>query len=151
MPSIGQTPYTEEFVIPYPPLAYWTTCAPRMFDDRRITSNQDPQIGPIYFDYNRGFRGLMFLCDLASFVILLLIACKRRPQMARLGRADLYNYDVHIGPRALRPARRGAAHAADVGTLLLDAVLPLRVRDLNRSVSEFCLGHIGLRDFRAGH
>ncbi|MGD0653011.1 MAG: phospholipid carrier-dependent glycosyltransferase [Thermoguttaceae bacterium] len=76
------TPYTEEFVIPYPPLAYWTTCAPRMFDDRRIKSNQDPQIAPIYFDYNRGFRGLMFLCDLASFVMLLLIAWKRRPQMA---------------------------------------------------------------------
>lgn len=80
--DLQQTPYTEEFVVPYPPLAYWTTCAPRMFDDCRITSNRDPQIAPIYFDYIRGFRGLMFLCDLASFVMLLLIARNRRPQMA---------------------------------------------------------------------
>jgi hypothetical protein len=80
--DLQQTPYTEDFVMPYPPLAYWTTCAPRMFDDRRITSNRDPQIGPIFFDYVRGFRGLMFLCDLTSFAILLLIARKRRPQMA---------------------------------------------------------------------
>ncbi len=78
-----QTPYTEEFVVPYPPLAYWTTCVPRMFDDRRITRPNDPQqVGPIYLDYNRGFRSLMFVCDLTSFVMLLLIARKRRPQMA---------------------------------------------------------------------
>jgi len=80
--DLQQTPYTEEFVMPYPPLAYWTTCAPRMFDERRITNNRDPQIVPIFFDYSRGFRGLMFLCDLASFTLLLLIARKRRPQMA---------------------------------------------------------------------
>jgi hypothetical protein len=80
--DLNQTPYTEDFVMPYPPLAYWTTCAPRMFDDRQIKGNRDPQIGPAYYDYFRGFRGLMFLCDLTSFAILLLIVRKRRPQMA---------------------------------------------------------------------
>ena len=80
--DLQQTPYTEKFIVPYPPLAYWTTCAPRLLDKRRITSGQDPKIGEIYFDYERGFRGLMFLCDLTSFTMLLLIARKRRPQMA---------------------------------------------------------------------
>ena len=80
--DLQHTPYTEDFVVPYPPLAYWTTCAPRLLDDRRITGERDPQITPIYYDYSRGFRGLMFLCDLASFALLLSIARKRRPQMA---------------------------------------------------------------------
>jgi hypothetical protein len=77
------TPYTEDFVVPYPPLAFWTTCALRMFDDRQITRPNDPQqVMPIIFDYERGFRGMMFLCDLVSFIMLLLITWKRRPQMA---------------------------------------------------------------------
>ena len=81
--DLKNTPYTEKFVVPYPPLAFWTTCAPRYFDDRRITRPNDAQqVIPILFDYDRGFRGLMFMCDLASFTILLLIVRKRRPQMA---------------------------------------------------------------------
>jgi hypothetical protein len=78
-----QRPYAENFVVPYPPLAYWTTIAPRMFDDRRITRPNDrQQVMPIYLDYVHGFRSMMLVCDLVSFVMLLLIACKRRPQMA---------------------------------------------------------------------
>ncbi|MGA2797479.1 MAG: hypothetical protein ABSE63_07880 [Thermoguttaceae bacterium] len=83
--DLQKTPYTEEFGVPmpYPPLALWTTCAPRYFDDRRITRPNDPQqVIPIIFDYDRGFRGMMFMCDLASFTLLLLIVRKRRPQMA---------------------------------------------------------------------
>jgi hypothetical protein len=76
------TPYTEEFVVPYPPLAFWTTLAPRYVDDRRLTSNRDPQIGAVFFGYDRAFRGMMFMCDLASFALLLLIVRKRRPQLA---------------------------------------------------------------------
>ncbi len=81
--DLKQTPYTEEFVVPYPPLAFWTACAPRYLDDRRITNPQDAQqVIPIIFDYDRGFRGLMFMCDLASFVMFLLILRKRRAEMA---------------------------------------------------------------------
>jgi 4-amino-4-deoxy-L-arabinose transferase-like glycosyltransferase len=91
--DLHQTPYAEikvgeeaqhpdEFVVPYPPLSYWTTLVPRVLDDRRVTSGRDPQLGALYFGYDRGFRGLMFLCDLASFTVLLLIARKRREQMA---------------------------------------------------------------------
>jgi phosphate/sulfate permease len=80
--DLRQTPYTQDFMVPYPPLAYWTTCVPRMFDERRIKSTQEPQKTLMYFEYTRGFRGMMFLCDLASFVMLLLIVRKRRPQMA---------------------------------------------------------------------
>ncbi len=79
--DLRQTPYTQDFMVPYPPLAYWTTCVPRMFDDRRITSTEESKKSPIYSDYTRGFRGMMFLCDLASFVTLFLIVRKRRPQM----------------------------------------------------------------------
>jgi hypothetical protein len=78
--DLHKTPYTEQFVMPYPPLAYWTACAPRMFDNTPITNNQAYQLK--YFDYNRGFRGMMFLCDLASFVLFLLIVRRRRPQSA---------------------------------------------------------------------
>jgi len=120
-----QTPYTENFVVPYPPLAYWTTCAPRMFDDRRITSNQDPQIAPIYIDYVRGFRGMMFLCDLASFVMLLLIARKRCPQLAGWA-AVLYTITTAILCHVLYDR-------LDVGLLML---LMLGVYFWTRSLAE---------------
>ena len=120
--DLQQTPYTEEFVMPYPPLAYWTTCAPRMFDDRRITGNRDPQLRPIYFDYARGFRGLMFICDLASFTMLLLIVRKRRPQMAPWA-ALLYVITTTILGHVLFDRLDVApAHAYDVGPVLLDPV-----------------------------
>ena len=79
-----QTPYQGGFEVnglslPYPPLTFWTMCLPRLLDDRRIASAGDPQIPLIYLDYRQIFRGLMFLCDLASFVLILRIIGKRRP------------------------------------------------------------------------
>ncbi len=80
--DLHQTPYSTGFTVEYPPLAWWTICAPRLVDERRI---QDPKNGaevvPVYESYRRAFRGLMFLCDLASFVILLAIVRRRRANL----------------------------------------------------------------------
>ncbi len=78
-----QTAYQPGFEVEYPPLAWWTINAPRLLDDRQITNPRDPrQVTPIFLEYTRAFRGLMFLCDLTSFVLLILIAQKRRPRLA---------------------------------------------------------------------
>ncbi len=75
-----QTPYQGELAIEYPPLGWWTIAAPRLIDPRRITDARNAeQIGPIFRLYRSTFRSLMFLCDLASFLLLLLVMQKRRP------------------------------------------------------------------------
>jgi hypothetical protein len=74
-----QTPYQGELAIEYPPLGWWTIAAPRLLNPERITNPRDPlQIGPIYHLYRTTFRSLMFLFDLASFLLLLLVVQKRR-------------------------------------------------------------------------
>lgn len=81
--DLHQKPYQKGFEVPYPPLMLWTTCAPRLFDDRTITRPQDPaQVMPIFIDYTNLFRGMMFFCDLASFILFLLIVWKRCPRLA---------------------------------------------------------------------
>jgi hypothetical protein len=80
--DLHQTPYMGEFEIEYPPLAWWTISAPRLLDDRRISDPRNPsQVMPVFVDYQRTFRGLMFLFDLASFAVLLLIVRRRRPRL----------------------------------------------------------------------
>ena len=80
--DLHQTPYMEDFEVPYPPLALWTVCAPRLIDQHAITRPQDPsQVTPIFYDYRQAFRGLMFVCDLTSFIMLLLIVRKRCPRL----------------------------------------------------------------------
>ena len=75
-----QTPYQGELAIEYPPLGWWTIAAPRLINPQRITNPRDPlQIGPIYHLYRTTFRSLMFLFDLASFLLLLLVVQQRRP------------------------------------------------------------------------
>ena len=75
------TPYQGDFRIDYPPLAWWVIYAPRLLDSQRITDVQDSQqVKPVFVFYNRGFRGVMFGCDVASFILLILIVRKRRPQ-----------------------------------------------------------------------
>jgi hypothetical protein len=80
--DLGQKPYSQKNIVPYPPLAFWTVCLPRLFDDRHATRTEDIKKTPRYFDYSRKFRGMMFLCDLASFVLLLSIVRRHRPQLA---------------------------------------------------------------------
>jgi hypothetical protein len=83
-----QTPYQGELAIEYPPLGWWTIAAPRLANPARITNPRDPlQIGPIYQLYRTTFRSLMFLFDLASFLLMLLVVQKRRP--AWIGWASL--------------------------------------------------------------
>jgi hypothetical protein len=77
--DFGQTPYQGEFTVEYPPLAWWTIAAPRLVDARRITDPRDPvQLGQVFTLYRSLFRSLMFLCDLLSFLLLLLIVQNRR-------------------------------------------------------------------------
>ena len=78
--DLQQVPYQGELTIEYPPLGWWTIAAPRLANPARMTNPHDPlQIGPIYHLYRTTFRSLMFLFDLASFLLLLLVVQKRRP------------------------------------------------------------------------
>ncbi len=80
--DLGQTPYKGDFKVEYPPLALWTIILPRALDHIRITNPQDvQQLTLFYYHYGYAFRGLMFLCDLASFIILLLIVRRRYPRL----------------------------------------------------------------------
>ena len=80
--DLHQIPYQENLEVEYPPLAWWTICLPRLLNEHRITRPQDPrQIAPILTAYCHAFRGLMFICDLASVAVLWLIVWKQRPQM----------------------------------------------------------------------
>jgi 4-amino-4-deoxy-L-arabinose transferase-like glycosyltransferase len=80
--DLHQIPYTADFQIEYPPLAWWAIRAPRLFDDRQITRPRDPaQVMPIFNSYTHAFRGMMFCFDLISFVIVLLVVYKRNPRL----------------------------------------------------------------------
>ena len=101
-----QTPYQGELTIEYPPLGWWTIAAPRLANPARITNPHDPlQIGPIYHLYRTTFRSLMFLFDLASFLLLLLVVQKRRPGVDRLGCVDVHTRHRTAWPDVVRPAR----------------------------------------------
>jgi hypothetical protein len=80
--DLHAVPY-RDYSVEYPPLAWWLTYLPRLLDDRRINNPQDPaQVEPIRKTYHRTYRQLMFVCDLACFPLLLLIAWKRRRRLA---------------------------------------------------------------------
>lgn len=66
----------EGVEIEYPPLAWWITCLPRLFDDRQIVDQETLKLAKER--YHTTYRVLMFLCDLACFPLLLAIAWKRR-------------------------------------------------------------------------
>ncbi len=66
--------------IEYPPLAWWVTCLPRLFDGRQITDRQIYE--EMRHSYHTTYRALMFLCDLCCFPLLLAIAWKRRRNLA---------------------------------------------------------------------
>jgi hypothetical protein len=75
-------PYHEYLQIPYPPIAWWIIYTPRFFDSRHITDPLDQaQWKPVLRTYTVIFRGFMFLCDLASLALLVLITNKRKPEL----------------------------------------------------------------------
>jgi hypothetical protein len=75
----GRVPYQGNFSFVYPPVAWWMIYAPRFLQPAHIQGLTDPvQIDQIRAVYCGGFRGEMFLCDLVSFVLLLVIVAKRR-------------------------------------------------------------------------
>ncbi len=78
--DLQQTPYQSGFLVEYPPVAWWTMCVPRLVDRRRINDPKNgAEVVPVYESYRRAFRGLMFFCDAASLVLLVLIIQRRRP------------------------------------------------------------------------
>jgi hypothetical protein len=76
-------PYQYDLPIVYPPVAWWTTYAPRFFDSRRLLDPQDHvQAQAMRVTYCRLFRTEMCLCDVASFILLLMIVNQRRAGLA---------------------------------------------------------------------
>jgi hypothetical protein len=75
-------PYQENMEIVYPPAAWWVMYLPRFFDSRHLLNPQDPQLMSMLKSYNWGFKGEMFLCDLASFMLLFFIVKKLRAPLA---------------------------------------------------------------------
>ena len=76
--DLREVPY-KDFLVEYPPVAWWTIYLPRLADGRQITDKNDAgQVVPVYKTYRRVFRGLMFLCDVAALVLLVMIVRRRR-------------------------------------------------------------------------
>ena len=74
-------PYADNFPIEYPPLAVWAICLPRMLDHIPIPEKPDfQQVQRINDSFHAAFRYEMFLCDIVSFAILLVIVQERRPK-----------------------------------------------------------------------
>jgi hypothetical protein len=74
--DLRQVPY-KDFLVEYPPVAWWTIYLPRLVHACWIThENGAGQVVPVYSTYSRIFRGLMFLCD--AGVLLLLTTIGRR-------------------------------------------------------------------------
>ncbi len=80
VPSQGvhSVPYEGDFKIEYPPVAWWTIKAPR-FGTETLTRNDQIQAG--LKQYEGRFRFLMFLCDAASFGLVVLTVRRRRPEL----------------------------------------------------------------------
>ena len=100
---------------------------------------------PVYFDYFRGFRGLMFLCDLALVHNAFVDCPEASPADGSLGRVALCNYDYDLWPRA--------SDRLDVVLLMLmmsGVYCWTRSLDGTGALVDR-LGHFGIRDFRTGH
>ncbi len=75
-------PY-RDFAVEYPPAAWWSICAPRLLDERRLTQNPySPVNASIFYDYHRAYRLEMALFEAVSFGLFLAIVRKRRPRSA---------------------------------------------------------------------
>jgi hypothetical protein len=78
-----ETPYSESFLIEYPPLGWWAIYVPRLLDERQITNLHDSeQVVPVVSSYTYAFRGLMCLLDTVAFWFFTRIALRRRPELA---------------------------------------------------------------------
>lgn len=75
-------PYREITQLEYPPVAYWTMCLPRLLTSDRLSTRNvskeefDQQLGR----YHQMFRGLMLICDIASFVLFVAVLRRCRPE-----------------------------------------------------------------------
>ena len=79
-----KTPYSG-FEVEYPPVAWWSICAPRLLDERRMDRiPYSPINSSIIRDYYRTYRFEMALFDVASFALFLAIVRKRSPRSAGL-------------------------------------------------------------------
>ena len=77
-----EEPY-RDFAIEYPPVAWWSICAPRLVDERRLVQNPySPLNASIFYDYHRAYRLEMALFEAVSFGLFLAIVRKRRPRSA---------------------------------------------------------------------
>ncbi len=78
----NRTPY-RDFAIEYPPMAWWSICAPRLLDERRLMfDHYSPVNASIRRDYHHAYRLEMALFDVLSFGLFLAIVRRRRPQLA---------------------------------------------------------------------
>ncbi len=76
-----EVPYAT-LQIEYPPVAWWVICAPRLVSPHQLVDlNNLAEVDSVRDEYLRLFRGLMFACDLGSFVLLLWIAARHRPDL----------------------------------------------------------------------
>jgi hypothetical protein len=75
-------PY-RDFAVEYPPVAWWSMCAPRLIDERRLTPHPHSAVNAsIFRDYHQAYRLEMALFDAVSFGLFLAIVRKRRPRSA---------------------------------------------------------------------
>jgi hypothetical protein len=80
--DLHETPYTADFEVEYPPLAWWAIVGVRLLDDRRISNPQNTaETVPVFLRYSHVFRFLMFACDLGSFLLLARIVSRRRAML----------------------------------------------------------------------
>ena len=78
----NKEPY-RDFSVEYPPVAWWSMCAPRLVDERRLPQNPHPPVNASMFhDYHQAYRLEMALFDVVSFGLFLAIVRKRRPGSA---------------------------------------------------------------------
>jgi len=78
----GLLPYAGIKELEYPPTAYWTICLPRLLTGDRFTTADPPEaeFDRQLYHYDVVFRGLMLVCDAASFALFVAIVRRRRPE-----------------------------------------------------------------------
>lgn len=78
----GGQPAYRAFPIEYPPVAYWAMATPRVVGGQRITAatmNDKSIVQRSYAGYATAYRGLMFVFELASLVLLIDLLRRRQP------------------------------------------------------------------------
>jgi len=83
--DLGQVPYVD-FLVMYPPIAWWLIAVPRIFDPCRYTAAflDPPWFFAPFHTYAHAFRRIMLRFDMVAAVLFLAIAMRRRPALAPL-------------------------------------------------------------------